>query len=126
MEFGKLVQGQQQQYCQSTWRLCQELLTVERHGETLTKRERDVIKDKYSGFNDELDRIVKTQCGYTIPNKTLREQLAKDNVACIVPVYKAFDRAYRHSGFSIKNPQKYVRHTPEEVQQLVQTLFGAT
>eukprot|EP00053_Salpingoeca_punica_P011791 m.105116 g.105116 ORF g.105116 m.105116 type:complete len:687 (+) comp15781_c0_seq1:35-2095(+) len=124
-EMEKLVEAQRMQYGQATWQRCAELLVVEEHGSTLSKKEKDAIKEKYSGFNDEFERIVRTQQGYTIPNKTLREGITRDNVEFLVKQYKAFDRTYRHSGFSVKNPQKYVRYTPDDVEAHLLTLFDA-
>ena len=35
--------------------------------------------------------------------------MVKANTAYITALYGKFDGAYRHSGFSHKNPQKYLR-----------------
>jgi len=64
------------------------------------------------------------QSGYTVPNQALRNQLREDNAALIVPLFRAFDQTFRQSGFSSKNPHKYLRFTPREVEEAFLNFFG--
>lgn len=47
----------------------QEALVVDSISGPLSKREKDVIKDRYTRFNEELERIQTMQQDFAIPNK---------------------------------------------------------
>eukprot|EP00052_Salpingoeca_macrocollata_P020267 m.169966 g.169966 ORF g.169966 m.169966 type:complete len:676 (+) comp21210_c0_seq1:16-2043(+) len=123
-DYVKLIDHQKQQYGQTTWQRAAELLTVETHSGTLTKKEREIIKEKYNSFNEYFDAVVKLQREYAIPNTKLRDSITKENINFLVPLYDAFDKYYRHSGFSSRNPQKYLKYTASEIEQSLGSLFA--
>ncbi|KAG8235569.1 hypothetical protein J437_LFUL013119 [Ladona fulva] len=90
----------------------------------LRDKDRSLVKEKFAGFNKEIEEIVKTQRGYSIPAVELREEVKKDNRELIVPKYKAFFEKYSNIPFT-KNPEKYVKYTPEQVADLINQLFDA-
>ncbi len=45
----------------------------------MTKKEREAIKEKYTAFNAELERIVAMQHGFTVPSEVRR-----DNKCCLI------------------------------------------
>lgn len=54
------------------------------------EKERQVIKERFSTFNKELEDAVKVQRKITIPDVILREGIKRDNTENIVPAYTAF------------------------------------
>src|SRR5699024_10859111 len=56
----------------------------------LKDKDRQNIKDKFSGFNKEFEAIHNTQIGYAIPDPELRDELKRENVHLIVPKYNLF------------------------------------
>eukprot|EP00051_Salpingoeca_urceolata_P010560 m.129386 g.129386 ORF g.129386 m.129386 type:complete len:699 (+) comp16759_c0_seq6:497-2593(+) len=117
------IETQRQMYRQHTWAKIDEFVVIEPIEGTLSKRDREVIKEKYAGFNQEFEDVIREQQQYSIPNEELREELRRANLEYIVPRYKQFDLTYRHSGFTSKNPQKYLRFTPDEVMEQLGLLF---
>ncbi|XP_050536119.1 exocyst complex component 7 isoform X2 [Daktulosphaira vitifoliae] len=53
-------------------------------------KDRNLIKERFAGFNKEIEEILKLQRGYTIPDIELREGLKRDNKEYILPKYNAF------------------------------------
>ncbi|KAJ8966528.1 hypothetical protein NQ314_003481 [Rhamnusium bicolor] len=68
---------------------------IHMHGDKLKDKERASLKEKFAGFNKEIDEIAKVQRGYSIPDIELRESIKRDNKELIIPVYNAF---YNRSG----------------------------
>ena len=122
--FGRLMDDQRAQYMQTSWSAAQAYLVVEDVSDPLSKREREVIKERYLGFNAEWDRQRVAQAAYTVPNARLRRQLRTESSALLVPLFRTFDVAYRQSGFSSKNPHKYLKYTPDEVTSGFAEFFG--
>ena len=81
-----------------------------------------VIKDKFSGFNKEMEDISSTQKKYSIPDVELRESLKRDNKEYILPKYNSFYEKYANVNFT-SNPDKYVRHTPAQVSGMIDSFF---
>lgn len=88
----------------------------------LRDKDRNVIKEKFGGFNKEMDDMSRTQRGYSIPDVELREGLKRDNKEYILPKYNAFYEKYSSVQFT-KNPEKYIKYTPEKVAVLLDSFF---
>ncbi|XP_055373366.1 exocyst complex component 7 [Condylostylus longicornis] len=85
-------------------------------------KERQILKDRFSNFNKDLEDICKTQRGISIPDISLREGLKRDNIEHILPKYNQFYETYAEVQFS-KNPEKYVKYKPHEVHTMLNKLF---
>ncbi|CAG0881649.1 unnamed protein product [Cyprideis torosa] len=85
-------------------------------------KERQIVKDKFMGFNKEIEELLRVQRGYSIPDPELRESLKRDNKEFILPKYQAFHEKYSACHFS-KNKEKYVKYTPTSVSQLIDKFF---
>jgi len=81
-----------------------------------------LIKEKFTGFNREIEDIASTQKKYSIPDVELRESLKRDNKEYILPKYNSFYDKYVNVQFS-KNTEKYVRYTPAQVSGLIDSFF---
>ena len=128
-DFQQKVSEQQKEYRDCTWGSVAASLKVEEHHRSgpasLTKKEREQIKEQYSRFNDLVDETLGSQKDYAVPSSALRAQLRAGNVECLLPAYAAFDGCYRNTDFSRKNPEKYLKYTPDELHQLLTSeLFG--
>ena len=63
------------------------------HSATLVNirlKDKRYIKDKFAGFNKEVEEIKQKQKNYAIPDAELRNKLQKDNKEFIVPKYAKF------------------------------------
>ncbi|CAH1274438.1 EXOC7 [Branchiostoma lanceolatum] len=88
----------------------------------LKDKERQTIKDRFKGFNQEFDDIYRTQKGYAIPDHELRQSLRNENKEFILPAYTAFREKYEPMQFT-KNPEKYIKYTVEEVSATIDRFF---
>lgn len=88
----------------------------------LKDKEKQNIKDKFSGFNKELEDILKIQKGYAIPDPELREQMKKDNKDFIIPAFRMFLDKFKRLNFT-KNPEKYIKYSVQDVAEVVDKLF---
>ncbi|BET02952.1 exocyst complex component [Nesidiocoris tenuis] len=85
-------------------------------------KDRSLIKERFAGFNKEMEEIAKLQRGYSIPDVELRESLKRDNKEYILPKYNAFHYRFSNVPFT-KNPEKYVKYTPDQVASLIDRFF---
>ncbi|CAG2059266.1 unnamed protein product, partial [Timema podura] len=88
----------------------------------LRDKDRNLIKERFAGFNKEMEEIAKVQRGYSIPDVELRECLKRDNKEYILPKYNAFYEKYSNIPFT-KNPEKYIKYTSEQVSALIDRFF---
>ncbi|XP_062587562.1 exocyst complex component 7-like [Saccostrea cucullata] len=100
----------------------QRIQAMESSRERLKDKEKQNIKDKFSGFNKELEDILRSQKGYAIPDPELREQMKKDNKDFIIPSYRMFLDKYKRLNFT-KNPTKYIKYSVQDVAEVVDKLF---
>ena len=61
---------------------------------------------------------------YLSTDVELRESLKRDNKEYICPKYNAFYEKYANVLFT-KHPQKYVKYTPAEVSNAIDSFFDA-
>ncbi|XP_054724475.1 exocyst complex component 7-like [Uloborus diversus] len=90
----------------------------------LRDKDKQNIKDKFTGFNKEIEEITKTQKAYAVPDIELRESLKRDNKEFILPKYTMFYEKYIEAGFT-KNIEKYIKHKPQDISDTIDTFFDA-
>lgn len=92
------------------------------HSDKLKDKERAVLKDKFAGFNKEIEDISKVQRGYSIPDIELRESIKRDNKELVIPKYNKFYNKYSNVQFT-KNPEKYIKFSIDQVSAIIDRLF---
>ncbi|GBO16903.1 Exocyst complex component 7 [Araneus ventricosus] len=90
----------------------------------LRDKDKQNIKDKFAGFNKEMEEITRTQKAYAVPDVELRESLKRDNKEFIIPKYTMFYEKYIDAGFT-KNTDKYIKYTPQDISNVIDTFFDA-
>ncbi|XP_038130071.1 exocyst complex component 7 isoform X2 [Cyprinodon tularosa] len=94
-------------------------------GAKLRDRERQVIKDKFKGFNDGLEELCKIQKGWAIPDKEQRDTIRQSQKKIVSDAYRAFLQRCTNISFT-KNPEKYHKYRPEEVEEMIEKLFDTS
>ncbi|XP_034426926.1 exocyst complex component 7 isoform X13 [Hippoglossus hippoglossus] len=127
--YRELIEQQIQMY-QRSWLKVTEHLTdrnmpVFQPGTKLKDKERQVIKDKFKGFNDGLDELCKTQKGWAIPDKEQRDFIRRAQRRVVSDTYRAFLQRCANVSFT-KNPEKYHKYRPEEVEEMIEKLFDTS
>ncbi|XP_031699878.1 exocyst complex component 7 isoform X7 [Anarrhichthys ocellatus] len=127
--YRELIEQQIQMY-QNSWVRVTEHLTnrnvpVFQPGTKLKDKERQVIKDKFKGFNDGLEELCKIQKGWAIPDKEQRDFIRQAQKRVVSEAYRAFLHRYANISFT-KNPEKYHKYRPEEVEEMIEKLFDTS
>ncbi|KAM7381132.1 hypothetical protein PAMA_012120 [Pampus argenteus] len=127
--YRELIEQQIQMY-RSSWLRVTEHLTdrnmpVFQPGTKLKDKERQVIKDKFKGFNDGLEELCKIQKGWAIPDKEQRDFIRQAQRKVVSDAYRAFLHRCANISFT-KNPEKYHKYRPEEVEEMIERLFDTS
>ncbi|XP_049915328.1 exocyst complex component 7 isoform X11 [Epinephelus moara] len=127
--YRELIEQQIQMY-QRSWLKVTEHLTdrnmpVFQPGTKLKDKERQVIKDKFKGFNDGLEELCKIQKGWAIPDKEQRDFIRQAQRRVVSDAYRAFLHRCANISFT-KNPEKYHKYRPEEVEEMIEKLFDTS
>ncbi|KAI8808746.1 Cullin repeat-like-containing domain protein [Cladochytrium replicatum] len=128
--FEKLVTEKKRAY-QDGWKPFLELLMDTTYVDkgavqkTLTKQQRELIKDKFKTFNNDFDELLKVQKTYTIPDIELRAEIIKDVKTVLIPMYSRFHDKYRTIEFS-KNPEKFFKYDKGSLENAVEKFFDSS
>ncbi|XP_051273572.1 exocyst complex component 7 isoform X6 [Dicentrarchus labrax] len=127
--YRELIEQQIWMY-KSSWLKVTEHLTdrnmpVFQPGTKLKDKERQVIKDKFKGFNDGLEELCKIQKGWAIPDKEQRDSIRQSQKKVVSDAYRAFLHRCANISFT-KNPEKYHKYRPEEVEEMIERLFDTS
>uniref|UniRef100_A0A3Q1I5T4 Exocyst complex component 7 n=1 Tax=Anabas testudineus TaxID=64144 RepID=A0A3Q1I5T4_ANATE len=76
-----------------------------------------------AGFNDGLEELCKIQKGWAIPDKEQRDFIRQAQKKVVSDAYRAFLCA---NIFFTKNPEKYHKYRPEEVEEMIEKLFDTS
>lgn len=91
-------------------------------GSRLKDKEKQIVKEKLKSFNNDLEDLVKVHRMWSVPDAAITEELHNAVKKMIVPPYCAFRDRYRMVQFT-KNIEKYLKHTPEGVEEFISKLF---
>ncbi|XP_054623770.1 exocyst complex component 7 isoform X5 [Dunckerocampus dactyliophorus] len=127
--YRELIEQQIQMY-QRSWLKVTEHLTdrnmpVFQPGAKLRDKERQVIKDKFKGFNDGLEELCKIQKGWAIPDKEQRDFIRQAQRRVVSDAYRSFLHRCANISFT-KNPEKYHKYRPDEVEDMIEKLFDTS
>ncbi|XP_041076557.1 exocyst complex component 7-like isoform X18 [Polyodon spathula] len=128
-QYRELIEQQIQSY-QRSWLKVIEYITdrnmpVFQPGAKLKDKERQMIKDKFKGFNDGLEELCKIQKVWAIPDKDQRDAIRQAQKRMITQAYRAFLQRYTNISFT-KNPEKYYKYRPEQVEAMIERLFDTS
>uniref|UniRef100_A0A8C5CFB6 Exocyst complex component 7 n=1 Tax=Gadus morhua TaxID=8049 RepID=A0A8C5CFB6_GADMO len=113
VSYRELIEQQIQMYQRSWFRVT----------EHLTDRNMPVIQPYNKGFNDGLEELCKTQKGWAIPDKEQRDFIRQAQKRVVSEGYRAFLCA--NIQFT-KNPEKYHKYRPEQVEDMIERLFDTS
>lgn len=82
-----------------------------------------VIKDKFKKFNLAFEEIYRIQTTWMIPDPQLREELRISISEKVIPAYRAFWGRYGGLLDGVRHAAKYVKYTPEDVENYLANLF---
>jgi len=92
---------------------------------TLSKSQKQHIKDCFKNFNSRFEEVYKVQKAYSIPDTELRRQILSEIKQVIVPMYARFYNKYQTIEFA-KNSSKYIQWTRENIEDALDKLFSTS
>ncbi|XP_029456312.1 exocyst complex component 7 isoform X1 [Rhinatrema bivittatum] len=94
-------------------------------GVKLKDKERQMIKERFKGFNDGLEELCKIQKAWAIPDKEQRDKIRQAQKSIVQEAYGAFLQRYGNVPFT-KNPEKYIKYRVEQVGEMIEKLFDTS
>ncbi|XP_044152158.1 exocyst complex component 7 isoform X6 [Bufo gargarizans] len=95
-------------------------------GAKLKDKERQMIKERFKGFNEGLEEICKIQKSWAIPDKKQRERIRQSQKKIVQEAYGAFLHKYGTGVNFTKNPDKYIKYSVEHVGDMIERLFDTS
>lgn len=89
---------------------------------SLGKKEKAVLKGRFSGFNKDFEDMFEMQTRLFVPDESLRTELRRELRSKILPAYRAFLDKWGDSAFT-KNPGKYVKFSAEALESMLNKFF---
>ncbi|MCD7455242.1 hypothetical protein HAX54_027454 [Datura stramonium] len=84
---------------------------------------RSTVKDRFKTFNMLFEEIHQRQSQWTVPDSELRESLRLAVAEVLLPAYRSFAKRFGSMIEGGKNPQKYIRYTPEDLERMLAEFF---
>ncbi|XP_047342097.1 exocyst complex component EXO70A1-like [Impatiens glandulifera] len=84
---------------------------------------RTIVKDKLKTFNIQFEELHQRQSQWTVPDSELRESLRLAVAEVLLPAYRSFIRRFGPLVENGKNPQKYIRYSPEDLDHMLGEFF---
>lgn len=91
--------------------------------EKMRDKERYAIKDKFCGFNEEVEKVFGTQSECSVLDVNLREALKRDNKEHVLPMYNTFYKTLSKLNWT-KSRRKYMKYTPKELADMLDQFFN--
>uniref|UniRef100_A0A673FYY7 Exocyst complex component 7 n=1 Tax=Sinocyclocheilus rhinocerous TaxID=307959 RepID=A0A673FYY7_9TELE len=119
------IQNYQRSWLKVTEHLTERNIPAFQPGTKLKDKERQIIKDKFKGFNEGLEELCKIQQGWAVPDKEQRDAIRQAEKRVVSEAYRAFLQRCANISFT-KNPEKYHRYSPEQVEEMIDKLFDTS
>ncbi|XP_038971826.1 exocyst complex component EXO70A1-like [Phoenix dactylifera] len=84
---------------------------------------RTTVKERFRSFNMQFEELHQRQCQWTVPDQELRESLRLAVAEVLLPAYRSFIRRFGPLVENGKNPLKYIRYTPEDLERMLGEFF---
>lgn len=84
---------------------------------------RAIVKDRLKTFNMQFEELHQRQSQWTVPDTELRESLRLAVAEVLLPAYRSFIKRFGPLVENGKNPQKYIRYTPEDLEHMLGEFF---
>nr|XP_055184684.1 exocyst complex component 7 isoform X9 [Nyctereutes procyonoides] len=119
------IQTYQRSWLKVTDYISEKNLPVFQPGVKLRDKERQMIKERFKGFNDGLEELCKIQKAWAIPDMEQRDKIRQAQKNIVRETYGAFLHRYGSVPFT-KNPEKYIKYRVEQVGDMIDRLFDTS
>ncbi|NXN91926.1 EXOC7 protein, partial [Rhinopomastus cyanomelas] len=119
------IQTYQRSWLKVTDYVLERNLPVFQPGVKLKDKERQMIKERFKGFNDGLEELCKIQKAWAIPDVEQRDKIRRAQKTIVKETYGAFLNRYVNVPFT-KNPEKYIKYQVDQVGEMIEKLFDTS
>ncbi|KFO91866.1 Exocyst complex component 7, partial [Buceros rhinoceros silvestris] len=119
------IQTYQRSWLKVTDYILERNLPVFQPGVKLKDKERQIIKERFKGFNDGLEELCKIQKAWAIPDMEQRDKIRRAQKTIVKETYGAFLNRYGNVPFT-KNPEKYIKYQVDQVGEMIEKLFDTS
>ncbi|CAL1405742.1 unnamed protein product [Linum trigynum] len=113
-------------YLRAAWSRALSCLKDEGIGGSSGSASRVVLKERFKSFNACFEDIYRVQTGWKVPDPQLREELRISISEKVIPAYRAFMGRFGSHLESGKHSGKYIKFTPDDLENYVPDLFEGT
>ncbi|XP_042463890.1 exocyst complex component EXO70A1-like [Zingiber officinale] len=82
-----------------------------------------ILKDRFKSFNMQFEELCMRQCEWTVPDQELRESLRLAVAEVLLPAYRSFLKRFGPLLENGKNPSRYIKYSPENLETKLGELF---
>uniref|UniRef100_G1TWT5 Exocyst complex component 7 n=1 Tax=Oryctolagus cuniculus TaxID=9986 RepID=G1TWT5_RABIT len=100
-------------------------LPVLQPGIKLRDKERQMIKERFKGFNDGLEELCKIQKPWATPDTEQRDKICQAQKDMVKETYGVFLHRYGSVPFT-KNIEKYIKYRVDQVGDMIDRLFDTS
>ncbi|NWR79423.1 EXOC7 protein, partial [Centropus unirufus] len=119
------IQTYQRSWLKVTDYILERNLPIFQPGVKLKDKERQMIKERFKGFNDGLEELCKIQKAWAIPDTEQRDKIRQAQKTIVKETYGAFLNRYGNVPFT-KNPEKYIKYQVDQVGEMIEKLFDTS
>ncbi|KAJ9181305.1 hypothetical protein P3X46_009445 [Hevea brasiliensis] len=122
----RIVQQHANQYKRVSWAKILQCLTVQSGpgGDGGSSGlSRAMVKDRFKTFNVQFEELHQRQSQWTVPDSELRESLRLAVAEVLLPAYRSFLKRFGPMIENGKNPLKYIRYSPEDLDRMLNEFF---
>ncbi|NXQ16682.1 EXOC7 protein, partial [Peucedramus taeniatus] len=119
------IQTYQRSWLKVTDYISERNLPVFQPGVKLKDKERQMIKERFKGFNDGLEELCKIQKAWAIPDTEQRDKIRRAQKTIVKETYGAFLNRFGNVPFT-KNPEKYIKYQVDQVGEMIEKLFDTS
>ncbi|KAK4750698.1 hypothetical protein SAY87_004180 [Trapa incisa] len=119
--------GQVRQYARSylrtSWAKALSFLKDEGIGGSSSNASRVALKERFKNFNACFEDIYRIQTAWKVPDTQLQDELRISISEMVIPAYRSFLGRFRNRLESGRDSGKYIKYTPEDLENYVSDLF---
>ncbi|KAJ9554803.1 hypothetical protein OSB04_009417 [Centaurea solstitialis] len=122
----RVVQQHANQYKRISWSKILQALTVQVAGGDTNSTagvSRAMVKERFKTFNTQFEDLHQKQSQWSVPDSELRESLRLAVAEVLLPAYRSFKKRFGPMIEGGKNPGKYIRFTPEDLERMLAEFF---